>query len=75
MNFEAVLRRRLFERFERFQRTNSDLLSNITSHVCLAVVITSRTRCRVPIRKHSRHIEQHDLEIFGPVAIALQQFT
>jgi hypothetical protein len=29
MNFEAVLRQRLFERFERFQRTNSDLLPTL----------------------------------------------
>jgi hypothetical protein len=57
LNFEDVLRRRLFERLEHFQRTRPDLLSTFASRVCLAVVITSQTLCRVPIRKHSRYME------------------
>ena len=74
MNSETILRRNRSEHLERFQRTSWNLLCKSVSSVCLAVVITSRTCCSVPLRKRSRYIEPIRLAIFGPVAIALQQF-
>src|SRR5215469_16698503 len=73
MNSETMVRRRPSERLERFQRTSWDLLSKAVSSVCLAVVITSRTVAGFDkLRPYIEH--QFDLVIFGPVAIALQQF-
>ena len=75
MNSETMLRRRPSERLERFQRTSWDFLSKAVSSVCLAVVITSRAVPRARFEKLRPYIEhQFDLVIFGPVAIALQQF-
>jgi len=73
MNFETVLR--CLGRLEHLQRTTSDLLlSTSVSPVCLPVVMASRARCRVPLRKHSPYIGPIRCGDIQTLAIALQQF-
>ena len=72
MNFETALR--CLDRLEHLQRTTSDLLlSTSVSPVCLPVVMTSRARCRVPLRKHSPYIGPTRSGDIQTLAIALQQ--